>query len=68
MNIVTVELQGNPLFNKKIIIVGAGISGLTAAYELEKDGYTVCIHMFAGISKLIYHVDVRVNIQIITRT
>lgn len=31
--------------NKKIIIVGACISGLTAAYELEKVGYTVCIYI-----------------------
>jgi len=28
---------------KKAVIIGAGIAGLTAAYYLEKDGYTIDI-------------------------
>lgn len=29
---------------KKVHIVGAGFSGLTAAYYLHQEGYTVCVH------------------------
>ena len=29
--------------NKKVIVLGAGISGLTTAYLLHKDGYDVTV-------------------------
>ena len=30
--------------NKKVIVVGAGIGGITAAYKLQKEGYSVSVY------------------------
>ena len=41
--------------NKKVIIMGAGITGLTAAYKLSKDGYNVIVYekdkVIGGLAK-----------------
>lgn len=52
--------------NKKIIIIGAGPSGLTAAFELVKRGYKVTVleatKNIGGISQTIHHNDQRIDI------
>ena len=41
--------------NKKVVVIGAGISGLTTAYLLNKDGYDVTVfealHQLGGVLK-----------------
>ncbi|KAJ7700917.1 hypothetical protein B0H16DRAFT_1902887 [Mycena metata] len=41
INLVNKELSPNPPANKTVTVVGAGVSGLCAAYELRRLGYTV---------------------------
>ncbi|KAJ7026348.1 hypothetical protein C8F04DRAFT_1125483 [Mycena alexandri] len=41
INLVNKELSPNPQANKTVTVVGAGVSGLCAAYELRRLGYTV---------------------------
>lgn len=52
---------------KKIVIIGAGPAGLTAAYELAKSQkYSICIleaeHSVGGISKTVRHQDNLIDI------
>jgi len=59
--VATLDLQRAVLAGNKVAILGAGLSGLTVAYELERAGYDVTIieasHRIGGRNMTLRHGD-----------